>query len=152
MKLAGVIYDVVNAYDGTAIEIYLSGCNRKCFGCHSPELQDYSFGTEIDGVGLRTLISGITENEAFADIISFLGGDPLQQDNERFAQLVGVLQLMFPNKKYWLFTGEDDIETIPKWIWKTFDTVKVGSYKEELRQSGFPASSNQKILRKGVDF
>ena len=48
MKIADIIYDATNAYDGIAVELYISGCYRKCFNCHNPELQDFSVGKELD--------------------------------------------------------------------------------------------------------
>lgn len=152
MKLAIVRYDVVNAYDGVAVEIYISGCNRQCVGCHSPELQDYGYGDTMTEQVIDEILFDLNLRNKFYDIVSFLGGDPLQQVGNKFQDFVTKIKASLPNKKLWLFTGEDDINKIPLWVWEYFDTVKVGSYQEKLKQDGFPASSNQRILKRGVDF
>jgi hypothetical protein len=51
----------------------------------------------------------------------------------------------------WLFTGSEK-EKIPLWGFEYFDRIKVGSYKEELKQDGFPSSSNQRMLVKRKDY
>ena len=61
----------------------------------------------------------------------------------------------FKTKEFWLFTGYN-LEDLQKdefdWVFMFFDVIKVGPYVEELKQERFPASSNQKVLKKGVDY
>lgn len=141
-------FPAFNAYDGVAFEIYVSGCYRNCPGCHNPDMQDFNFGKALD---LFDLMQDLTRNEKWFDIISFLGGDLLCQDIEEAKKLVWALQLGFPQKRLWLFTGAE-IGDIDPTFKEAFDVIKTGVYVEELRQNGFPASSNQRLLRKGIDY
>ena len=146
--LGGIIFPAINCYDGVAYEIYLSGCTKHCKNCHNPEMQDFNYGNPLD---TENLLKDIKNNSSWIDIISFLGGDPLDQNSYDFMRLASVIKIGFPEKKLWLFTGNVE-EQIPLWVKEMFDVIKVGPYIEELRQDGFPASSNQKILKKGVDY
>lgn len=84
------------------------------------------------------------------DIISILGGDLLCHPT-RDAMLLAVnLKLSFRNKNFWLFTGAN---SLPVWAYDVFDVIKYGEYKEELSTNGgFPASSNQKVIRRGINY
>jgi organic radical activating enzyme len=146
MNIAGTIKDAINAYDAIAYEIYVSGCTRNCKGCHSPELQDFSYGEKLD---TRKLMDNMHKEEGWFDIISIIGGDLLCQDEYEAIEFVLDLKLEFPNKKFWLFTGADEVPLL--WL-HLFDVVKYGRYDESQKQNGFPASKNQKIIRKGIDY
>ena len=148
MRIAGIIYPALNAYDGIAYEIYVSGCYRNCKGCHSPELQSFDYGEPLD---TEQLIKDIKKLGNWVDIISFLGGDLLQQDKNEVLRLLAVIKANFPNKKLWLFTGQKQ-EDLPLVVKKFFDVIKCGEYDETKKQEGFPASSNQKILYKHIDY
>ena len=148
MKIADIVYDATNAYDGIAVEIYISGCYRKCFNCHNPELQDFSVGEDLDTL---ELITDLSVHSKWFDIISFLGGDLLCQDDYKAKELIKDVRANFPKKHLYLFTGAE-LDEIPMWCFKYFDTIKYGKYVEELKQEGFPSSSNQKVIKKGVDY
>ena len=109
-------------------------------------MQDFNYGNPLD---TENLLKDIKNNSSWIDIISFLGGDPLDQKDHEFMRLIVAIKAKFPKKKLWLFTGNTEV---PLWVKEMFDVIKVGQYVEELRQDGFPSSSNQKILRKGVDY
>jgi len=152
MRIAGTISDVLNAYDDVAFEIYVSGCYRACPGCHSCDLQSFDVGKRLDAEAFRKLVDDIEENSDFTGIISILGGDLLCQNEDEARRFVGLLEYFFPNKKLWLFTGAEPDE-LPYWAKKSFDVIKCGRFDQELYIPGaFPASTNQKVLRKGVDY
>ena len=145
MKIAHIQFPVFKPYEKPAVEIYVAGCKRNCKGCHNEEAKDFDNGYEAE----RELIQAyLTERESLFDIISVTGGDLLCQDKGDAFALSFLLRNQFPKKELWLFTGEDNFENIPLWAQIMFDVIKYGSYKEELKQEGFPASSNQKIWRK----
>lgn len=148
MNIAGVVFPAFNAYDGVAYEIYVSGCTNACYNCHSPALMDFNYGSPID---LAKLVADIDVKRDWIDTIAILGGDLLCQDKFDAMRLVTVLKANFSDKKFWLFTGSE-IEDIPSWMKEIFDVIKTGKYVEELKQVGFPASSNQKVLKRGIDY
>ena len=147
MKIANIQFPVFVPYNKSALEIYISGCKRHCKNCCNPELQNFKIGENFS----KNHLDYIKERKSFFDVIAILGGDLLDQ-NEHFACKFSLqLSILFENKELWLFTGHNK-EEIPDWVWEIFDYVKIGEYKEELKQDGFPASFNQKLLKKGRDY
>lgn len=151
MNIAGVIWDAVNIYDGVAVEIYISGCYHDCDGCHNSEMQDFNYGQKLSDIDL---INNLTINKDWFDIISFLGGDLLCQDQRDAYYLSTILKYGFPTKRLWLFTGKDygEIEENFKWCFDIFDVIKTGRYMKNLESNGKLASCNQKLLYKGKDY
>ena len=148
MRINELVFDCTNAYKGVAVELYVSGCSRHCKNCHNPELQSYDVGEEVN---YRKLISELSSHREWFDIVSILGGDLLCQDDKQADLLVWTIRELLEDKKLMLFTGAD-LEEIPSWAFEYFDIIKYGSYKEELKQEGFPSSSNQRIIYKGIDY
>lgn len=140
MNIAGFIPDATNAYKGMTFEIFVSGCTNECKGCHNPELQDFAYGEEYD---VDKLLTKIEEYRGWFDMISWLGGDLLDQpDAEEYARAV---KNMYFHTPMILFTGKEKNQ-IPDWCYEIFDCIKYGPYVEELKQEGFPSSSNQGVI------
>jgi len=148
MNIANVQFPIFEPYNKPTYEIYVSGCYRGCKGCHNYYLRDFNYGEKLD---IANMVNNMLERELLFDIVSFLGGEPLDQDKEELVSLIKEIKDKLPNKKLWLFTGYDKKE-VDKELFKYFDVIKVGCYIEELQQDGFPASSNQKVLIKGEDY
>ena len=143
MNLGGEIFPAFNPYNKPTYEIHISGCTRKCKGCHNKELQNFNFGSPLN---LDSYIPNLIKKEKFFDAISIVGGDLLCQKEEDALEFISLLRKHFPDKDLWLFTGATE-EELPLWAKELFDYIKVGCYKEELKQIGFPSSSNQKVLK-----
>ena len=148
MKIGGEVFPAFNPYNKPTYEIHISGCNRKCKGCHNYNLQDFTFGEELN---LNEYIKKLKKRVKFYDVIAILGGDLLQQDFVEARDFAIQLRTAFRKKELWLFTGEE-IHLVPKWAKEVFDYIKTGPYMERKAQEGFPASSNQKLLKKGKDY
>ena len=148
IKIGGEVFPAFNPYDKPTYEIHLSGCTRKCKGCHNEILQNFNYGEELNTI---EFINKLKTRVKLYDVISIMGGDLLCQDFFEAKDFINMLKLAFKKKEFWLFTGAE-IHEVPLWAKEDFDYIKTGCYKEELKQEGFPASSNQKLLRKGVDY
>lgn len=148
MNIAGVIPDARTPYPGLAYEIYVAGCYRGCKGCHNPEMQAFNYGNPLD---IGALLDDLNVYRDWFDIVSFLGGDLLCHPNSEAMRLVAMVYAHYQGKEFWLFTGAEP-EELPAWTKEFFDVIKCGRYVHELHQEGFPSSSNQKILRRGVDY
>ena len=148
MKIAAIQYPVFNPYNQPTIEIYIAGCTNNCSGCHTPELQNYNIGKKLDFGNLKKIFE---KYEGFYDNVSILGGDLLCQNIEEAKTFTMSLSSYFwgRNIDLWLFTGKDEV---PDWCKKYYDKIKYGKYDENLKQEGFPASSNQKLIYKGIDY
>jgi len=148
MNIAGIQWPVFNPYHKPTVEIYISGCNKKCKGCHNPELQNHEFGKPLN---IEELIKYLKDREDLFEIISITGGDLLVHSEEEIWGLIGGLGEQFLTKELWLFTGYE-FKEIPEIVKEWFDKIKISCYNEELKQEGFPASSNQQLLIKGKDY
>jgi anaerobic ribonucleoside-triphosphate reductase activating protein len=147
MYISGVIPHAINAYDGNiACEIYVSGCSRNCRNCHNKEMQNFTNGKYYT---VKELYKYIEEYKEWFDVISFLGGDLLcNDDGESYIQ---YLKYKLPTVPLYLFTGAEK-EELPSYVYRYFDWIKYGPYMEQLKKKGFPSSSNQKIIVKGIDY
>lgn len=145
MKLASIQFPCFNPYNKATVEIFVSGCTRNCMNCCNPRLQDFNLGKELD---IEDLITWLNERKGLFKAISIVGGDLLCQNEKEALELVFRLKQAFKDKEFWLFTGFDDFEVIPQWCKEQFDYIKYGSYKEELKQDGFPASTNQILWKR----
>jgi anaerobic ribonucleoside-triphosphate reductase activating protein len=141
-------FPVFNPYQKATVEIFVSGCTRKCSQCHNPDLQSFEWGQKLD---IEQLVEYLKERETLFSIISISGGDLLCQDVVEAIHLVSTLKLCFPNKELWLFTGAE-LNECPDWSKILFEKIKTGVYNDSMKQEEFPASSNQKLNTKGVDY
>lgn len=143
IRLGGEVFPAFKPYNKAAIELYVSGCYRKCIGCHNNTLHDFAYGEYID---LVKLVTRLQERQHFFQAISIVGGDLLCHKAEYAYILTNTLRHQFPSKELWLFTGAAQHEC-PAWVWDLFDIVKMGIYDpDQLAPSGvFPVSKNQHI-------
>lgn len=145
MNLAGTEYTL----ESKSFDIFVSGCTRGCPGCFNPEAQSFDFGELLD---LLQLIRKITDNDNIIENIRIMGGDLLCSPGDEAKKLAWTLKLGYPQKKLWLFTGADRND-IPQWCYEVFDVIKYGKYIEELRDETYElATTNQRYLRKDVDY
>ncbi len=150
MKIGGEVFPAFNPYEQATYEIHISGCSRNCNSCHNKNLQDFDYGEEID---IEKYIKKLKERQKFFSNISVMGGDLLCQNETEAILFSKALREAFPHTRLWLFTGEEE-ENIPLWVKTYYDIIKVGEWKIEkkLPEGSFPASSNQKILIRGIDY
>jgi len=141
MNISSIVFPIFKPYDKAAIEIYIAGCYRACPGCCNPELQDFNFGSPLVWEEVE---AHLKERESLFEVISILGGDLMCQPLREAREFIDNIKTAFPNKELWLFTGSELTDLLP-WVFWKFDVIKYGSYKQELKQEGFPASTNQKL-------
>lgn len=138
-------YDMVNnPGDSTAsVTIWFTGCNFRCKNCHNRRLWNRNNGKQYSAKSVAHMVK-ITCNKVNADSVVLLGGEPLQQDRQELLFLCHSLHKA--GLKVWLYTGYE-FDEIDKDILKYLYTIKCGRYIDELKQDGFPASSNQRVYR-----
>ena len=125
----------------------ISGCPYKCKGCHSTYLWEYKgnyLSKDIDSI--------FNEYLGMFSCVCFMGGDT------NLIELKELLKLCkSKGLKTCIYAGTDDI-SIFKDCMKYLDYIKYGSYKEELKCDNNIfygvklATSNQKMLKKGIDY
>lgn len=144
IKVAKIAYST--SVDGVGLRnaLYVSGCNRRCPGCHNPQLWDINVGQDM------------TVQEAFDKLniddfnISILGGEPMMQ----YEQVVELCKLIKEktSKTIWLWSGYElhEIKSqFPK-ILKYIDVLVDGPFIEEFKEPNLKwrGSSNQNIIPK----
>lgn len=95
--------DISNG-EGCGVSIFTQGCPIKCEGCHNASIWNPKEGKEFTTDTLNTVIDLI--DKPYISRLSILGGEPLLKENVKsLADLVLIADLMFPNKKIWLWSG-----------------------------------------------
>jgi organic radical activating enzyme len=141
MNISGIDYNI----NYKALEIYVSGCDGACEGCHNEELWDFSAGKDwlFYEKKLRQKLS-----TGMVSAVWVMGGEPLLQDlNELEFFLKWVSQY---KKQIMLWTR---FYEIPDNIKKYIKYAKVGEYQKDSDSYEEPlfgielASGNQKIIK-----
>jgi anaerobic ribonucleoside-triphosphate reductase activating protein len=137
-KIAKISTSFIDVPDEIAVSIYFSGCGIRCKDCQNRELWEIDSGQtfSIDGV-----IERVTEHP-IADYLVFLGGEPT-------CQVVFLQELCkkIERLKKVLYTGKE-FEQLPELLLENLDMVICGPYDSNLHIGGWPASSNQRVIKK----
>lgn len=140
-------YDMVNnPGDETAnMTIWFSGCTFRCEGCYNTRLWYSDSGLEYSAKSVARIVINECDRLKLESVV-LLGGEPLQQDGQELLLLCRLLKEA--GLKIWLYTGYDFQDADAFGILEYVYTIKCGEYSEKLKQSGFPASSNQRVYRR----
>jgi len=163
MKYAAILgNDVLDGFDGVTVSFWTQGCPFHCKGCHNQHTWDFNGGNEaeldwiISDIKTKLVANGVQRD------FSVLGGEPLCSENfDNVMQIISSVREEFPDIIIAVWTGF----TLEN-LYKTYDRKKLGffldkidilvdgPYKEELRdvELAHRGSSNQRVLRKGIDF
>ena len=156
MRYAGLeTNDMING-EGVCVSFWTQGCPHRCSGCQNPETWDFYGGkplpNDIRGQIIKAIsANGITRN------FSILGGEPLCESNLKLTlDLINSVRVAYPNIKIFIWTGYriEDFSEEQKSILDKIDVLIDGPYDYELRDITLKlcGSSNQRVLRKGIDF
>lgn len=143
MNIASTQYSL--AY--RALEIYLSGCDGACAGCHNPELWDFNQGTDYTK-WYPSLASKLTTFPKLIQNIWILGGEPLLQDHGELETFLRWLQPFDIPITLWT---RFQLEDVPLPIQICVSYIKTGSYRSDLACPGYEmygiplVSTNQRI-------
>ena len=134
---------------GISFNIYLSGCNGCCRGCHSDHTWDFNSGNELNLPDLVYYMHKYGEHKF--DHICILGGEPLDQPFNEVKALLDILREEFPDKKLWLYT-HFEINEINVDILERLDYIKTVKFEKDLPEAEeqfgvFLVSNNQKIYK-----
>lgn len=140
--------DISNG-EGVGVALYTQGCRFHCKNCFNSELWDYTKGKEWSSEVEDYLVSLLSRD--YIDRISFLGGEPLSEENlEDLDNLLNRIRRECPSKKIWMYTGYtyEVIKDRLSYILKNVDVLVDGLYVDELRdlKLEFRGSSNQRVI------
>lgn len=149
MLIARILSPVHSLGPGERVCIWTQGCNKRCKGCISPELQPFS-GNEIDESILANIIIQVArKNDCKGITIS--GGDPFDQAHS-LRKLLALLRNQFDD--ILVYTGFElaDIQSNllgadAKICLEYIDVLIDGKYIDELNFNNcvLRGSANQKI-------
>lgn len=139
-------YDMLNG-DGLRVVLWVAGCGHHCDECQNPVTWNPDGGIpfteeskeELYDLLGRSYISGIT----------FSGGDPLHEANERdILALAKEIRQKFPKKTIWLYTGYLWEYVKTREIARYIDVLVDGPYVKQLRDTKlfWRGSANQRVI------
>jgi anaerobic ribonucleoside-triphosphate reductase activating protein len=141
MNIAGTDYNL----NHKALEIYISGCDGYCKGCHNLELWDFNIGIHWYKFNFNKILNPLV------DRIWIMGGEPLLQEKKELQNFIYNVNMYTNNKKeIWLWTRFNEI---PNNLKQYISYVKTGEYNKDLPSYIEPlfgielASNNQRIIK-----
>lgn len=150
--------DIANG-EGFRVSLFVSGCARGCKGCFNKAAQDPCFGKQFDDEAKQKIFKEL--EHPWCKGLSLLGGEPMSRLSDNRKQVIALCKEVkekFPTKDIYVWSGYtmeelksfDDTKEIFDWI----DVLVDGPFVEELKDLSIPfrGSSNQRILKKGIDF
>lgn len=150
--------DIANGI-GFRVSLFVSGCARNCKGCFNKEAQDPSFGKSFDEEAKQKIFKELEHD--WCKGLSLLGGEPLSKFSDNRKQVIALAKEVkekFPSKDIALWSGytleEIQADDSMKDILKYIDVLVDGPFVEEKKDLSIPfrGSTNQRILKKGIDF
>lgn len=145
INISGITYDSVVDGEGLRTVCFVSGCDKRCKGCHNTESWNVSYGKwyDIDKVG------DILINYPLGDI-TISGGDPLSFQYEETLLLVKYIKSKC-DKNIWLYTGmlwDDIVNSYKCEILQYVDVIVDGKFEIENKSLDYmyAGSTNQRII------
>ena len=159
MRYAGIIKNDFSAAPGVSVTFFTQGCPHRCEGCHNPETWDFEGGEEVTHDTILDVIEAITANGLHRNLC-IMGGEPLCPENQFLTNLIiNSVKEKLPDTKVYLCTGYylKDLDFNNNRIEQILDKVDYiidGPFEKDKRDITLfmRGSSNQHILKKGIDF
>lgn len=159
MRYAGIIKNDFSAAPGISVTFFTQGCPHRCEGCHNPETWDFEGGEEVTHDTILDVIEAITANGLHRNLC-IMGGEPLCPENQFLTNLIiNSVKEKLPDTKVYLWTGYylKDLDFNNNRIEQILDKVDYiidGPFEKDKRDITLfmRGSSNQHILKKGIDF
>lgn len=153
MKYMRITKPDINNGIGCRVTIWISGCSKRCPGCHNPETWDKNLGKEVTEETIEEL-SKILE-KPYIKGLTLSGGNPTDAPEEELVWLLSEIKTRFPKKDIWLYSGDtmEEIRANKPRILDYIDVLVDGSFLIEERDITLPfrGSRNQRIWTKDQD-
>lgn len=157
MRYQNITHCDQNNGDGLRVVLWVSGCEHHCPGCQNPCTWDKDDGAVFDNEAKAEIFEDL-ENDYISGI-TFSGGDPLATYNRSsILALACEIKEKYPDKTIWCYTGYtlEELMRDPQmeYFLDVCDVIVDGRYEQDKRDVSLPwrGSSNQRVLRKGIDF
>ncbi len=147
MYVKRVCYPIQVLGPGKRLGIWVAGCNKRCSGCMSPELQTTEGSKNISVEEIKRMFAKITER---IDGVTISGGEPFLQAEE-LHELVHYIK-QYVTDDIIIFSGYkiDELKQMNSdFVNEILESISVlidGEYVDELNDGvGIRGSSNQKV-------
>lgn len=147
MYVKRVCYPIRVLGPGNRLGIWLAGCNKRCPGCMSPELQTIEGSKNVSVEEIKRMLAKVTER---IDGVTISGGEPFLQARELHELVQYIKQDI--TEDIIVFSGykiEELKQMNSDFINDILDSISVlidGEYVDELNDGiGIRGSSNQHV-------
>ena len=160
MNYANIKYRDIADGEGVRTTLFVSGCSHHCKNCFQPETWSFSYGEEFTPEVAAEVLA--TLDDFFVDGLTFLGGEPMEPENQRgLLELARAAKAAHPEKTIWCYTGDvyEDLANpeSPRHTEATdellglIDVLVDGPYIEEQHDITlrFRGSANQRVIDMG---
>ena len=137
-RIVRICTSFIDVPDKIAVAVYFAGCSIRCKDCQNKELWDPMCGERMS---IEEVIDKIVKHP-LAESVVFLGGEPTDQ-----GEFLGAICQRITDKQKVLYTGRE-FEVLPPQLCDQLDMIICGPYRSDLHVGGWPASSNQRVLKK----
>lgn len=151
MRYHDITMDDMKNGDGLRTVLWVSGCDKRCKGCHNPLTWDPNDGLLFDESAKEELFSNLKND--YISGLTISGGDPLMPCNvDDVLILVKEVRSTFPDKTIWIYTGDtwDEICMFPKRmeIMDCIDVLVDGEFVDGMADTKYPwaGSTNQRVI------
>jgi anaerobic ribonucleoside-triphosphate reductase activating protein len=138
---------------GVRVSVFVSGCRKRCPGCHNAEAWDFGFGEPFTAQA-KDYIEALLKPD-YMDGITILGGEPFEPENiPGVAEIVQIAEEA--EKSIWIYSGYTLEQLVnrartEREIWYILDTADVlvdGEYREDERDITlkYRGSRNQRLI------
>lgn len=140
--------DITNG-TGIGVSLFTQGCPYRCKGCFNPETWDFNGGKEWNKDVEDYFLSLL--NNDFVQRITFLGGEPLIENNlEDLKKLLIKIKEFHPNIEIWCYSGNtfENMSEKQLDVLKYVDVLVDGPFIFTLKDLTlkYRGSSNQRII------
>ncbi len=138
--------DMLNG-DGLRVVLWVAGCGHHCDECQNPVTWNPNGGIPFGEKDKEELFTKL--GKSYVSGITFSGGDPLFETNERdITALAKEIREKFPYKTIWLYTGYLWEYVKTREIVRYIDVLVDGPYVKQLRDTKlyWRGSANQRVI------
>lgn len=157
MNYANIKYCDIADGEGVRTTLFVSGCTHHCKNCFQPETWSFSYGKEFTPEVAAEVLA--TLDDVFVDGLTFLGGEPMEPENQRgLLELARAAKASHPEKTIWCYTGDEYEDLVdpesPRHTEQTdellslIDVLIDGPYLEDQHDITlrFRGSANQRVI------
>lgn len=159
MNIAAIKPVSISDGPGVRVSVFVSGCRKRCPGCHNVEAWDFSYGEPYTKKTMEYILKLLEPD--YINGITILGGEPFEPENiPGVAEIVQIAEES--GKSIWIYSGYTLEQLVQRArtereIWYILDMADVlvdGEYREDERDITlkYRGSRNQRVIETMATF